>query len=106
MWNEWHFGPPGAETIVRASGGFESNSADAIYHAALAGLGIARLPTYLVAADLRAGRLVHLLPDLVDDATSIVAVYVERRHLPQKIRAFIDHIAEVFSGTPPWDDSR
>lgn len=106
LWNEWHYGPPGDETIVRASGDFESNSADAIYHAALAGLGIARLPTYLVAADLRAGRPVHLLPDLVDEATSIVAVYAERRNLPLKIRAFIDHVAGVFSGTPPWDEPR
>lgn len=105
IWNEWHFGPAGRGTTVRANGDFEANSADAIYHATLAGMGIARLPTYLVGGDLKSGRLVRVLPDLVDDETDIVAVYAERQNLPAKIRVFIDHLGHHFSGTPPWESA-
>ncbi|GMG82622.1 LysR family transcriptional regulator [Paralimibaculum aggregatum] len=102
-WNAWEFGSGAGQTTVVATGSFEANSADAIHQAVLAGMGIARLPTYLVAEDLRRGRLEHLLPGLVDDTTNIVAVYADRRNLPAKIRVFLDHLVERFAGTPPWE---
>ncbi len=62
-WNDWHFADSELKGAMRLDGNFEANSADAIYHATLAGMGIARLSTYLVGGDLCAGRLVRLLPD-------------------------------------------
>jgi len=103
-WNAWRFSSPAGETTVHATGDFEANSADAIYHATLAGMGIARLPTYLVGADLRSGRLRRVLPQLVDEATDIVAVYADRRNLAPKVRVFVDHLVSHFAGAPPWDD--
>lgn len=101
-WNEWQFGD-GAGGLARLDGNFEANSADAIYHAALAGLGIARLSTYLIGEDLRAGRLVRLLPGYVQEDSNIVAVYSERRNLAPKIRAFLDHMVGHFTPVPPWE---
>jgi len=101
-WNDWAFGDAGEDTL-HVTGNFEANSADAVYHAALAGLGVARLSTYLVNDDLRAGRLVRLLPDYVQDDANIVAVFGNRRNLAPKIRAFVDHLVEHFAGTPPWE---
>lgn len=102
-WNDWRFGPADAPITVQAGGNFEANSADAIRSATLAGMGIARLPTYLIGDDLKAGRLVRVLPNLVDEETDIVAVYAERQNLPAKIRVFVDHIVSHFTGTPPWE---
>lgn len=62
-WNDWHFGGGADEISFRAEGNFEANSSDGVYHAALAGIGIARLSTYLVGPDLRSGRLVRLMPE-------------------------------------------
>ena len=101
-WNDWAFDEPNAETM-RISGNFEANSADAIYHAALAGVGIARLSTYLVQDDLRAGRLVRLLPHYIQDNANIVAIYAERRNLAPKIRAFLDFLVNYFGSVPPWE---
>lgn len=101
-WNDWAFDEPNAETM-RISGNFEANSADAIYHAALAGVGIARLSTYLVQDDLRAGRLVRLLPHYIQDNANIVAIYAERRNLAPKIRAFLDFLVNHFGSVPPWE---
>ncbi len=104
-WNEWNFRDPDGHGPIHLSGNFEANSADAIYHATLAGIGVARLSTFLIGADLRAGRLVRILPDYIDDNSDIVAMYTDRRNLSPKIRAFIDFLTDHFSGAPPWEDA-
>lgn len=105
-WNAWHFVDDAADdglAVVQARGNFEANSADAIYHATLAGLGVARLPTYLVAPDIAAGRLVHLLPDHCEPHADIYAVYDSRRHLSPSVRSFIDFLVRMFRNEPPWE---
>ena len=97
-WNDWI--PPGAAPGRPA---FEANTADAVYRASLAGLGIARLSTYLVNADIAAGRLARVLPDYEQDDSNIVAIYRDRRNLSPKIRAFIDFLVDVYDPVPPWE---
>ncbi|MEQ8442249.1 MAG: LysR family transcriptional regulator [Alphaproteobacteria bacterium] len=102
-WNDWQFPNGTGLKSLRVKGNFEANSADAVYHAALAGVGIARLSTYLVEPDIRAGRLVRVLPDYVYEESEILAVYSDRRNLSPKIRAFVDFLADSFDGAPPWE---
>ena len=72
--------------------------------AALGGLGVALLPCFICGEDLRAGRLVRLLPDWEGSADSAVsAVYPAARHLSPKVRVFVDFLAGRFSGQPYWD---
>lgn len=101
--NDWDFDAPEGNRVLHVVGNFETNSADALYHAALAGLGIARLSTFLVGPDLKAGRLVRLLPKYVHEKASILAVYPHRRHLSPKVRAFVDFLVEKFTPVPPWE---
>lgn len=101
-WNDWGLGDA-ASDMPEVTGNFEANSADAIYHAALAGLGIARLSTYLVQQDLQSGRLVRVLPDYTQDDSNIMAIYAERRNLAPKIRVFIDYLASHFERDLPWE---
>ncbi|MER8750510.1 LysR family transcriptional regulator [Mesorhizobium sp. M1050] len=63
---------------------------------ALAGAGIARLARWHVAADIAAGRLVPLLEDFnPGDEEATYAVYVgQGRHLPARVRAFLDFLVE------------
>lgn len=68
---------------------------------ALAGMGIAMLTHALSAEDVRTGRLVRVLPEVELPPVSISAVYLERRYLPLRIRAFIDMMAESISGAAP-----
>lgn len=103
-WNDWHFDDVDHKAkTIHAIGNFKANSADAIYHATLAGLGITRLSTYLVGADIQAGRLVHLLPDYGEDESNIFAIYPSRRNLSPKVRVFIDYLTEQFRPIPPWE---
>ena len=100
--NDWHLEEL-QERGLRLNGTFEANSADALYHATLAGIGIARLSTYLVGNDLKEGRLIRVLPDYEDNKSDIFAVYSARRHMPPKVRVFIDHMIAEFGPVPPWE---
>lgn len=71
--------------------------------ALLDGHGIGLSPTFIVGEDLKAGRLVTLLPEYELDPAAIHVVYPARRYLPPKVRSFVDFLADAFSGTPPWD---
>ena len=60
----WRFrGPAGAEASVKASGPLSSNSGEAMMPALIAGLGIARLPSFLLGDTLATGVVVEILPE-------------------------------------------
>lgn len=80
-----------------------TNNGDTARGAALGGLGVIWQPSFLVGADLRAGRLVRVLPDYHMPDIDVLAVYPSRRHLSAKVRVMIDFLVDEFSGTPPWD---
>lgn len=92
---DWRFdGPAGRET-VRVASNFEANSGEAVRDLALAGVGIARLATFLVGDDIAAGRLERLLADYHEPQENVIhAVYPSRRHLSPKVRAFVDTLVE------------
>jgi len=102
-WNDWEFEEDVRTRTLEVRGNFEANSADAVYHAALAGLGIARLSLYLVCDDLRAGRLVRLLPEYTHDKADLIAVFPHRRNLSPKVRAFVDFLVEQLGEVPAWE---
>jgi len=80
-----------------------TNNGDTARAAALGGLGIIWQPSFLVGADLRAGRLQRVLPDYHLPDIDVLAVYPSRRHLSAKVRVMIDFLVAAFDGTPPWD---
>jgi DNA-binding transcriptional LysR family regulator len=61
---------------------------------ALTGQGVAILPEWLVAEDLQQGRLQRLLPDHRFALQGVYALYPDTRHLPLKVRAFIDFMKD------------
>lgn len=72
--------------------------------AALAGLGIAGLPSFMAAQPLREGRLLRVLPDWHGTTLNLYAALPSRQHLPTRTRAFIDFLVERFGGElqDPW----
>jgi DNA-binding transcriptional LysR family regulator len=88
---------------IDVSGPLTFDNGDALRRAALAGLGLVYLPTYLLSDDLRAGRLVPLLLDHTHPGTWLYAVYPENRHLSPKVRAMIDWLVEELGPEPEWD---
>lgn len=93
----WHLSGPGQvphALEIAKTAMFSSDSASALMAFALEGGGVALLPEWLVGPALERGELCHLLPEFEFPEQGIYAVYPDTRHVPEKVRAFIDFLRE------------
>jgi DNA-binding transcriptional LysR family regulator len=91
-------------TTVSTHAVLTANETSIIRAGALAGAGIAMLPTYYVTEELARKQLRVVLPEYTVDPLDIQAVYLSRRHQPQPLRKLIEFLAERFGGdVAPWD---
>jgi DNA-binding transcriptional LysR family regulator len=103
---EWRFRSPQGESKVRVAGNFTANNSEAIREAAVAGLGIALLPSFIVAADLRENRLKDVMGGYEVEgavANDVYALYLPTRYVSPKVRAFVDFFVERFAPEPYRD---
>jgi DNA-binding transcriptional LysR family regulator len=90
----WIFRSEGGKPLAFRTGGpMQINNTLSLRDAALAGLGIADLPRYLVGADLRAGRLQTVLEEFMVVERAVYAVYPPGRPTPAKVREFVKVLA-------------
>ena len=103
--NEWTLeGPGGRRVSVRVRGPLRVNNGEIMRSAALAGMRVVLSPTFIIGRDVAEGRLLHLLPEWRDTSASVYVVHPHARLVPAKVRAFIDYLAEAFSGPRlPWE---
>jgi DNA-binding transcriptional LysR family regulator len=86
----WAFEHKGRALSFRPRSRLLANSSEVGIEAALAGAGITRVLSYMVASHVRAGRLRLLLEDYEAEPLPIHVVYREGRHAPARVRAFVD----------------
>lgn len=104
MPNEWPFrGPDGRRRTVRVAGRLHTNNGDVSLQAALAGLGVVRLPRFICGPYVASGRLEPVLTEAMPPGASIYAIYPHNRHLSAKVRAFVDFLVERFGPGCDWD---
>lgn len=102
--NRWTFKRDGASTVVKVTGPVKCNMVGAIRSAALNGLGIAVLPSYIIGPDLRAERLIPLFEDNEPIFMDIHAVYPHRKHLSAKVVMFLDFLCERIRPETYWEN--
>jgi len=103
--DQWQFNIPGGETMtIKVQGTLQANVADALRIAALSGLGLVILPTYMVGQDIRKCRLQAILTEYVPAPLEIHAVYPHRKHLSAKVRTFVDFLHDRFHPKPYWEE--
>ncbi|MFD1122691.1 LysR substrate-binding domain-containing protein [Methylophilus flavus] len=73
------------------------NNGDAIVAAALAGIGVCQVPTFMVQGYLNEGKLERVLGDYPTGSLPLNALYPQNRHLSTKVRTFIEWVAELFA---------
>jgi len=101
--NLWRFRDrDGAERSVKIGGRVHANNGRLLTALAVDGLGVLLEPDFIVAPEIRAGRLVRLLPDFKPPSSDIHVAYPSRRHLSAKVRVFVDFLAARFAGRAPW----
>ena len=93
----------GRRFAVELDPAMHASSGDFLSNAAAHGLGIVIQPTFIAAEAIRRGNLVPILTDCQWPVSPAYAVYPPTRHLSYRVRAFIDFLADRFSGTPQWD---
>ncbi len=93
---------PGATLTVKVSGRFECNDGAVLHEWALAGHGLAWRSLWEVGGDLAAGRLRTVLDDYAAPPMGIYAVFPQRRHLPLRVRLFIDYLKNTYSNPAYW----
>ncbi|RYE73185.1 MAG: LysR family transcriptional regulator [Oxalobacteraceae bacterium] len=98
----WNFGHAGKTFSLINEGALNLDNAEAIRVAALAGLGIAKLPSYIVAEDLRMGNLQPVLSEFSEPPEPIRVVYPSKRHMSPKVRCFIDELISHWHPAP-WE---
>ena len=101
--NQWKLSGPDGDHWIAIEAPLCANNAEVLKDAALAGRGIALLPSFIAGADLQQGRLVGILSDYQAPALSLYAVYPPTRHLSVKVRLFIDFLVDRFGNRPYWD---
>lgn len=89
----WIFGAGKAEQVVGVRSRLAVNTAEAAIDAAVAGLGIARVLSYQMAAAMRAGQLQIVLRDFEPEPWQVSLVHAGQGRLPIKLRAFLDFAA-------------
>jgi DNA-binding transcriptional LysR family regulator len=99
----------GADPIeVPVQGRLRANDVESLREAALSGIGIALLPTWLAGSDVREQQLVEVLSDhewliAPGPERAIWAVYPPKKVVSPKVRAFIDFLSECFGQPPYWE---
>lgn len=96
-------GWPLRDGVVQVTGRLRLNSLAAIRRAVLAHMGIAYLPAWMVAQQLRSGEVMPVLGELSARLSPLNAVYSAERLLPLRATVFIDFIADLFAQTPGLD---
>jgi len=94
-------GPDGANRAVRHEPRMTCGDFRALRDAAAANIGVAFLPDHVCRDDLTSGRLVQVFPEWRSEDGIVHIVFTTRRGLPPAVRAFIDHLALVFSQDRP-----
>jgi DNA-binding transcriptional LysR family regulator len=99
----WTLQRDGVAIAVPVNSRLCSNNGDVLREAALSGIGITNLPTFLIGPDIKAGRLRLVLADMLPAPLGIYALYAPNRYLAAKTRVFIDFLSQRFGADPDWD---
>lgn len=88
--------------IIKVSGNFECNDGAVLHAWALAGKGLAWRSLWEVGGDLESGRLIAVLGEFAAPPMGIYAVFPQRRHLPLRVRLFVDQVKKTFGDPLYW----
>ena len=99
----WHFEEDGEQVSVPVQGNISANEASTLLRAAMAGAGVAMLPSYQAGVHIQSGDLIRLLPHAEPRQMNIYAVYASRKHMPAALRSMLDFLVLRFPEEPEWD---
>ena len=101
----WAFTIDGQVIHVRPATKLDCSDGQVLHAWCLEGLGLAWRSWWEVESDVRAGRLVSVLDDVAAPPNGIYAVFAQRKHLPLRLRLWIDFIKETYGDPAYWSQA-
>jgi DNA-binding transcriptional LysR family regulator len=98
----WSFRDNHKTVTLKVAGTMVCNDGEVLHDWALEGKGLAWRSMWEVGAQIEAGRLVTVLDDYAAPGNDIYAVFAQRRHLPLRIRAFVDFLRRAYAHSDYW----
>lgn len=99
----WTFSDGADAVTIKVSGALECNDGAVLREWALAGKGLAWRSMWEVGEDLASGALLPVLEEFAAPPTGIYIVFPQRRHLPLRVRMFIDHLKNSYGSAAYWN---
>jgi len=100
---EWVFYRDGHKLRIPVSGTLKINSSQALVKAAVSGIGLIKLSSFMVTEEVKNNSLINVLTEYNIRDIDIHAAYPTQHYLPQKVKLFIDFLAERFGSREYWD---
>lgn len=101
--SDWRFEGPNGAQVIRANVALRVNNGDMILDAAVAGLGIALLPTFIAGAAIKSGDLQVIDVGMTTAIESIYVAHPEGRRASAKLKALVERLRQAFGNPPYWD---
>ncbi|MEI6028807.1 MAG: LysR family transcriptional regulator [Betaproteobacteria bacterium] len=98
----WAFRVDGEVTHLRPHGRLDCSDGQVLHDWCLQGMGIAWRSTWEVASEIAAGRLQALLEEYAAPPNGIFAVFTHARHLPLRVRLWIDFLKQTYGSAAYW----
>ena len=98
----WTFRDNGKPVTLKVAGNMQCNDGAVLHDWALAGKGLAWRSMWEVATEIDEGRLKTVLDAYSAPGNDIYAVFAQRRHLPLRIRAFVDFLRHTYAQPDYW----
>ena len=98
----WYFLKDGKTVTVRVEGNLDCNDGELLHRWVSEGLGLGWRSTWEIQSQLHSGELVTVLDEFALPAYAIMAVYPQQKHLPAKVRFFIEHLKKVYRPAAYW----
>jgi len=98
----WYFQKDGKAVTVKVEGNLDCNDGELLHRWVSEGLGLGWRSTWEIQKQLQSGELVTVLDDFALPAYDILAVYLQQKHLPAKVRFFIEHLKKIYAKPGYW----
>ena len=98
----WTFRHNGKNLMLKVAGNMVCNDGEVLHDWAMAGKGLAWRSMWEVGAAIESGKLVTVLDEYAAPGNDIHAVFAQRRHLPLRIRAFVDFLRQTYGKKDYW----
>jgi DNA-binding transcriptional LysR family regulator len=98
----WHFRKGERQVTVRVSGSLDCNDGELLHRWVSEGVGLGWRSTWEIQGQLARGELVTVLDDFALPGYDIMAAWPQQRHLPAKVRFFVEHLKRAWNAPDYW----